>query len=324
MSDRKANETDQHWSEVQEKGTPLGLTFLLYTYKYLGRPVFTLVVSFIIGYFYLFAATQRQAARDFQEQAAHLRRKRGMTEWKPRPFRQFLNFGLSALDKISAWTGDIREKDIDFANFEVMKRAVDSGKGGVILISHHGNMEICRAIGKEIPNLRINAVVHTRNAAKFNDLMKKVAPDSGLNLFEVTSFGPDTAIRMMDKIQQGEFIVIVADRTSVQHRERSIDIEFMERTAWLPEGPFVLASILRCPVHFMSCVRTGKRFAADFTPYQERLILDRKNRQQAIRSAAQDYANWLETQALRQPDQWFNFFDFWKKPEQSQVHASKK
>ncbi|WP_221793285.1 hypothetical protein [Oceanobacter mangrovi] len=310
---------NSHWSEVDEKGSSLGLSLLLLVYKYLGRPVFTVIILFVITYFYCFAGEQRRAAQQFQQQVARVRQQRQQALWKPQPLRQFLNFGLSALDKISAWTGDITQHDIHFSQFDEMKAAVDSGRGGVILISHHGNMEILRAIGKHLPNLRINAVVHTRNAARFNELLQKVAPDSGLNLFEVTSFGPDTAIRMLDKIAAGEFIVIVADRTSVQHRDRSISARFLERDAWLPEGPFVLASILKSPVYFMSCLRTGKQagrpqFEADFRLYTNKLVLNRKDRQMSIGQAAQDYADWLEQLVLRYPDQWFNFFDFWRQP----------
>ncbi|WP_369856201.1 lipid A biosynthesis acyltransferase [Candidatus Thalassolituus haligoni] len=316
-SDPPSNKS-QHWSDVTEKGSSLGMILLLWFYRYLGRPAFSVVAFFVIGWFYLSARVQRQAAQDFQQRVAQHRLRLGMPEWQPRSFRQFLAFGFSALDKISAWAGDIHVNDVDFRNFQTMQQAVGSGQGGVILISHHGNMEICRAIGQQIPTLKINAVVHTRNAVKFNQLLQKVAPDAGLNLIEVTSFGPETAVMMLDKIERGEFIVIVADRTSVQYRERSLTADFLGVPAYLPEGPFILASILKCPVYFMACLRgDDNRFLVDFTPYTKRLLLDRKHRQQALANAAQDYAHWLEGLVLQFPTQWFNFFDFWEKPRPS-------
>ena len=57
------------------------------------------------------------------------------------------------------------------------------------------------------------------------------------------SIGP-----MTGKIDAGEWIAMVADRTSVSHEGRAIYCDFLGSEAPFPEGPFILAAMRACPV----------------------------------------------------------------------------
>ena len=56
-------------------------------------------------------------------------------------------------------------------------------------------------------------VVYTEHALRFNALLRQANADFGVNLIEVSHLGPDTAILLKEKIDQGELVVIVGDRT---------------------------------------------------------------------------------------------------------------
>jgi len=300
--------SSQHWAKLGERGSSLGLTIMLKSYKWFGKPVFSLILLFVTGYFYLSGKTQRDAILAYQKRVKALK-----PDFVISPYKQFLSFGFSILDKVSAWSGDIAYNDVDFADLELMREAVNSGEGGVILVSHHGNMEICRALSREVPNLKINVFVHTKNAVKFNNLISSVTKDYTLNLTEVTELGPETAILMADKVAQGEFVVIVGDRVSVNHSSRVVTADFLGETADFPQGPFVLAALMKCPVYFMCCIKIGRRYRVDFQRYADKLVLPRKEREAALKQVVQGYADWLQGQVLMSPLQWFNFFDFWEK-----------
>jgi predicted LPLAT superfamily acyltransferase len=72
-----------------------------------------------------------------------------------------------------------------------MLEIVAKQRGGVILTSHLGNMEVCRALSEGILNLKVNALVHTKNTIKFNQLLQLISPTSGINLIEVSELGPE-------------------------------------------------------------------------------------------------------------------------------------
>jgi predicted LPLAT superfamily acyltransferase len=76
-------------------------------------------------------------------------------------------------------------------------------------------------------------------------------------------------------------------------------------------GPFLLAHLLRCPVHTLFCSREGGRYRVHWTPFAERLDWPRGQREAAITQCAQRYGLALEAQCRATPFEWFNFFDFW-------------
>lgn len=302
------NNSGSHWAQISERGSSLGLNIMLKSYRWFGKPVFSFILFFVVAYFFFSGKEQRNSIINYQQRIKKL-----SPEFKIQPFKQFLSFGNSILDKVSAWSGDLKFSDVDFSQLEEMKQAVANGKGGVILISHHGNMEICRALSRQVPGLKINVFVHTKNAVKFNQIISNLTNDYSLNLTEVTELGPQTAMIMADKIAMGEFVVIVGDRISVNYNDRVVLADFLGEKACFPQGPFILASLLKCHVYFMCCMKINKRYKVDFTHYKEQLVLPRKSRMEALEEVVQDYANWLQKQTLEAPLQWFNFFDFWKK-----------
>jgi predicted LPLAT superfamily acyltransferase len=181
----------------------------------------------------------------------------------------------------------------------------------VLLIgSHHGNLEMLRGFG-ESHGLKINALVNTRNSPKLNEVLKLVSPRVLERMIQVDSLGPDAVIKLAELMEAGEHVAIVADRVSARHRHRSIHVPFFGRPAPFPEGPFVLASLLACPVYLVFCAKVGGKYRVYVEPFAEPLVLPRDKRREALERAVARYAERLEAHCLLAPTQWFNFFDFW-------------
>ena len=125
-----------------------------------------------------------------------------------------------------------------------------------------------------------------------------------------------------EKLERGEWVVIVGDRISAQAPERAVWADFLGKPAPFAIGPWVLASVLQCPVYLMFCMRQQNGYNLIFTPFAEQLQLPRKDRQQALQTTIQQYAQQLEQVACRYPLQWFNFYDFWHLPTPSQHKPS--
>lgn len=81
------------------------------------------------------------------------------------------------------------------------------------------------------------------------------------------------------------------------------------------KGPFILASILRCPVNLIFALRQHGKLHIHCETFADPLLLPRGERQQALQNAIDHYAARLEHYALQSPLDWFNFFDFWQLPE---------
>lgn len=303
-----------HWSRTPERGSLLGMQIMLASYRLLGRRGFSLLLYPVIGYFWLTGRAQREASRAYLARLEAFAGAQGVAlPAEPRSsFRHFLRFGEAALDKLAGWRGDITEQQVELVGAEHYQAAINSGKGVLLLGSHLGDLELCRALGSRKQGLRINALVFTRHAARFNALLKQINPDSHLNLIQVQELGADTAILLKVKLEQGEWVVIVGDRTSVTREKRVIWADFLGAPAPFPLGPFVLSSVLGCPVYLMFGLKEQGRFRVHFEPFADGQPLPRQGRQQILASRVQAYADRLQHHCLRAPLDWFNFFDFWQ------------
>ncbi|MFQ2382213.1 glycosyltransferase family 2 protein [Aeromonas dhakensis] len=303
-----------HWSRTPERGSLLGMQIMLASYRLLGRRGFSLLLYPVIGYFWLTGRAQREASRAYLARLETFANAQGVAlPAEPRSsFRHFLRFGEAALDKLAGWRGDITEQQVELVGAEHYQAAINSGKGVLLLGSHLGDLELCRALGSRKQGLRINALVFTRHAARFNALLKQINPDSHLNLIQVQELGADTAILLKEKLEQGEWVVIVGDRTSVTREKRVIWADFLGAPAPFPLGPFVLSSVLGCPVYLMFGLKEQGRFRVHFEPFADGQPLPRQGRQQILASRVQAYADRLQHHCLQAPLDWFNFFDFWQ------------
>ncbi|WAG10295.1 glycosyltransferase family 2 protein [Aeromonas dhakensis] len=303
-----------HWSRTPERGSLLGMQIMLASYRLLGRRGFSLLLYPVIGYFWLTGRAQREASQTYLARLETFANAQGVAlPAEPRSsFRHFLRFGEAALDKLAGWRGDITEQEVELVGAEHYQTAINSGKGVLLLGSHLGDLELCRALGSRKQGLRINALVFTRHAARFNALLKQINPDSHLNLIQVQELGADTAILLKEKLEQGEWVVIVGDRTSVTREKRVIWADFLGAPAPFPLGPFVLSSVLGCPVYLMFGLKEQGRFRVHFEPFADGQPLPRQGRQQILASRVQAYADRLQHHCLQAPLDWFNFFDFWQ------------
>jgi len=316
-----------HWAATPERRGQWGLRFMLWLYQRAGRLPFILLLWPVVAVYWLSGRAARSASQQWLTRVQAVAHQQQIALPQPlSSYRHFLRFGNSMLDKVASWRGDLQwGRDIDFApGAETVIRAAE-GKGQLILASHLGDIEACRAMAKQVSGLVINALVFTDNAQRFRAVLESIAPQAGVNLLPVSDIGPDTAILLQQKLDAGEWVAIVGDRTAVQRQRggerRVVWSEFMGQPAPFPQGPFVLAAALRCPVLLMFALRQQGKLRVHCEAFADPLPLPRNGRQQALQAAVDRYAARLQHHALLAPLDWFNFYDFWALPEEEQRDA---
>ncbi|WP_318520305.1 glycosyltransferase family 2 protein [Photobacterium leiognathi] len=314
----KRKSTDQqHWSSHAERGTILGIKTLLAVYSLLGRKAFNVLLKAVMGYYYLTGKKARKASEDYLEQLESYASDNQLAlPAKLNSYDHLLSFGHTMLDKLVAWKGDYSENNLTIHGDEHFNELAKRQQGIVVLGSHLGNLELCRALSSRHPDIKINALVFTEHAERFNAVLKAINPNSDLNLIQVNELGADTAIMLQQKVEQGEWVVIVGDRTSVTKEQRVVWADFLGKPAPFPQGPFILASVLKVPVYTLFGLRDDSQatphFDVYFEPFSEQLILPRKTRETALQETVQQYASRLESYTIKAPLQWYNFFNFWQ------------
>lgn len=242
----------------------------------------------MVGVYWLTAAHARKASQYW------LTRVRTQLTSRQRPvpsrltsFHHFLRFGEAMLDKIASWRGELQfGRDVVFAARAQKRRSTSRRqRANCCWPLHLGDVEACRALAQLQGSKTINALVFSDNAQRFKQIMDEMAPQAGLNLMPVTNIGPDTAILLKEKLERGEWIAIVGDRIAVNPQRggewRVCWSRFMGQPAPFPQGPFILASILRCPVQLIFALRQNGKRHIHCEPFADPLLLPRAERQQA-------------------------------------------
>lgn len=311
----------QHWAQQDEVKGLWGMRLMLRVWQLFGRRAFTLLLWPVIGVYWLTARPARQASQQWTARVKQVLTQRNMPV-PPRlnSFFHFMRFGNAMLDKVASWRGELKfHRDVVFAPGAYDVLDADASQGKLLLASHLGDVEACRALAQLEGSKVINALVFSDNAQRFKQIMTEMAPQAGVNLMPVTDIGPDTAIAIKEKLERGEWVAIVGDRIAVTPQRggdwRVIWSSFMGQPAPFPQGPFILASILRCPVVLIYALRQQGALTIHCEPFADPLLLPRGERQQALQQAVDRYAQRLEHYALMSPLDWFNFFDFWHLPD---------
>ena len=302
-----------HWAKVEERGVVWGMHFLLKVYLIFGRKVLQVFLYPVVSYYWLINTKGRKASQQYLQRISSLQTSVPITGSLKESYLHFICFANALIDKIAAWSGSLTLDDIEYIGREPVVNHMARGQGVLILGSHLGNLEICRVIAKLRKNVTINVLVHTQHTEKFNIVLNKYADSGKVNLIQVTSVNAGTAMLLQDKIEAGELVIIAADRVPVNGQGRVAEAKFLGQMANFPQGPFILAFLLKCPVFTLFCIKHDDKQVIYFDPFSDGHPVSRKERGSAIQQAVEKFAERLESYCLKAPFQWFNFYDFWQK-----------
>lgn len=322
--------TPAAWAQIPEKKGLLGMKIMVRCCTLLGRRAFSILLYPVMLVFYLSSPAARRASAQFLHRVEAVRQQRGLKAEPGRfsSFRHFYSFGQTLMDKILSWQGRLQlGREVFFA--PGAREVLDACPGGqIMLVSHLGDIELCRALVAAGKLRRITALVFHHNAARFAQIMREFAPGSELNLIALSDFGPELALTIQDLIQQGHIVAIAADRLAVPGRtsavQRCSSVPFLGAEAPFAHGPWILASLMHCPVTAMFALREQGKIMIYTHLLSQELRLGRRTREADLRAVISAYARILEDHALRHPYEWFNFFDFWVLPEPAAAAADSK
>lgn len=298
-----------HWADLNEVSASLGIRLLFLVYKLFGRLPVLLILYPVILWFLIFSKVARRSSYDYLERLYQY--SGGVT---PKPswinvYRHIYSFGECILDKLIIWSGNINDLNYSLDQIKEFDDLTNEGKGAIIVVSHLGNLDFCRAIARLHPNIDLTVLVHTIHAVKFNKLLKAINPDSALNIIQVSKFSMQDAMFLSERIQKGGLIAIAADRVPLTWGN-TIAVSFLGSKADFPLGAYLLGKALGCGLLFLMAVKVNGHYEvsskkiADFSD---------PNKQDSVELAAKKFADSLKDGCLRSPFQWFNFYPFWQR-----------
>lgn len=302
-----ASATTPHWRAEEERGSIFWIKAMVIFATMFGRGPARLIVAFVAFYFTLFSANARRAVHVFRR---HLGEPTGF--WAA--YRQVLRFAQCSLDTLFFLQGKTKYFTVSRNGHHHLERLRETKTGVILLGAHLGSFSAMRMQSAK-ESLPLHPVVYTKHAKRFNRVIEELDPGSKVSLIEMGEGGEiDFMLSIREKLEAGAMIAILGDRT--QAGKKNVTVDFLGGKAEVPAGPYLLASMLRCPVYFTAGLyRGGNHYELFCIPFAERIDLPRGKREEGIQRYAQQYADQLAEFCRKAPDNWFNFYDFWVRPE---------
>ena len=304
------SEPQQHWADHKERGSFRLMKLTALGVKLLGRRVLSPVLYAIVLYFFLFGARARRSIWLYQQRLAEWSGRDELRPTRWRVFGQFMAFADALLDKLDVWNGRLKIEDIEIVDPAQLRNQLRSERGQMLVGAHLGNLEVCRALAELGEQVTMNVLVHTRHAEQFNRLLGE-AGASHLRLIQVSELNPAVMLQLNQRLENGEWLAIAGDRVPL-HGGRNVEVDFLGHPALFPQGPWLLAGLLKCPVNLMFCLKHEGRYRVILESFTDAVIWRRSDREQVIAHWATRYAERLGHYCLEAPQQWFNFYPFWK------------
>jgi predicted LPLAT superfamily acyltransferase len=289
----------QAWLAQRERGTLTAFRLIAWITQRIGYGAGRALLHPICLYFVIFARRAPRASRDYLQRV--LGRKPG---WRD-VYRHYHTFASTILDRVLLLSGRVGDFELAIEGPDVVARALAEGRGLLLLGSHVGSFELCRAAGATQPGLVVHIVMHEANAGKIATWMREVAPERAPRV--IAPGQPDTMLRIRDAVVRGEVVAMLGDRPI--GRSATLPVDFLGAKAQFPTGPLRLALALDVPVVLFFGLYRGPRF---YDLFFERLPTGVGDAQTRLGPLVRAYVARLETHTRAAPYNWFNFYDYWE------------
>ncbi len=284
----------------KSKGTPLGYQFFIVVLKTVGVYPAYFFLYFVVLYYFLFSIeTSKHIYRFF-----HFRIGYSKTKSIFKIYRNYHLLGQMLIDKIVIMWG-MREKfTSESFGAENLRAIVAQKKGGILLGAHLGNWEIA---GHYLMNYSdtINILVYDREHEQIKQYLENVTGGRKFNMIPIKD-DLSHVYTIGEALGRNEIIATTADRYLSETRTKPV--KFLEEDAQFPVGIFQIIKSFRAPYSFVYGV---KRRATHYNFYcrPHRNV----SNETTLEMIMEDYVRDLERMVKENPEQWFNYYDFWKK-----------
>ncbi len=283
--------------EGKSKGTPLGYKIFIFIINKIGTTAAYLLLYPVVAYYVLFSTKSNRAIKQYFSKLKAYTPKKIKTSL----FSNYYNMGQTLIDKIAIISAGELKFEIEREGMVNLKEMDAQKTGGFLIGAHMGNWEIAGHLMK-IYTTPVNIVLLDGEEEQIKNVMDGAMGDRHFKTIPIRD-DMSHIFKIHEAARNKEFICIHGDR--FLPGQKTLEAPFLGDTAAFPAGPFTMASKLGLPVSF---VYGMKETATHYHFYCTKPILGQVSKNEILAS----YIQKLEEMVMRYPNQWFNFYPFWK------------
>jgi KDO2-lipid IV(A) lauroyltransferase len=192
---------------------------------------------------------------------------------------------------------------------EHLDRALAGGCGAILISPHLGNWEL-GGLGLADRGYPLNVLTFRERDEKVNELREKVRGARGIRFIYVDrdDTSPLAIIEAVNALRRNEVLALLGDRDGSSH---TVTFNFFGRPAEIPVGAAYLAIATGAPVIPVFVPLEGRRYST-IMEGPIHFVEGRADHGAAIREGTEKILRVFERYIQAYPDQWYNFFDYWK------------
>lgn len=284
-------------SNIGQKGMILLFHLFSVTFCYV-------ILALAIPFYFLFAAKGRNAIYRYFRDRFHYSRFKSFRK----TFVNHFIFGQCLLDRFAVYAGKMNFFDLEIVGNEHFMTLIEGEKGFIIASSHIGNFELNGYLLRQ-EKKHINAVIFGGETEEVMKNRTKITSKNNISLIPVL---PDMShlFQINNALGKGEIISMPCDRTFGS--AKSVECDFLGGKADFPIGAFTLAATFDVPVITIFTIKKNYR---KYITYVKPVVADypqgASNKLKA-EYLTRAFVRNLEEILRQYPEQWFNFYDFWK------------
>ena len=286
-------------------GNTLGQRALLVLFHVVNVTVGYVFLAFVVPFYMLFGR------KGYLSIYKYFRRHFSCSPLKAflKTYQNHFIFGQCMLDRFAVYAGRKNFFRLKFTGNDEFHRLLDEEKGFIIASSHVANFELSGYLLKQ-DKKRINALVfggetkevmeNRLKALKMNNVSIIPVEDDLSHIFTVHA-----------ALSAGEIVSMPCDR--IFGSAKSVECDFLSGKADFPVGAFTLAAGFDVPV---VSIFVMKESVSNYHVHVKPILLDdsiKASKREKAELLTRAFAKELETVVRQYPEQWFNFYGFWKK-----------
>ncbi len=297
-----------HWSERSEGGGKFAIWLLVTISLRLGRMTARALLYPITLYFFFRRTVERRQSREFLTRALG----RPATAWDI--MRHIHAYAATTLDRVFMLAQTTRRFDIRVQGLAQLDAQIALGRGVLLLGAHIGSFEILRVLATERPDIKTRILMDRQQTPALTELLLALNPKVDASIIDVGAQDTNVALAIHEAAKEGALIGMLADRS--RPREATTAVTFFDRPAEFPTAPYLIASLLDLPVTLIFGLYRGRdRYDLYFETFAEHIAIPRRERAALLNEWAAKFAARLEHYTRLDPYNWFNFYDFWHRPD---------
>ena len=291
---------EREWEGVTG-GTTLGQKAMKITFSVVNVRVGYVILAFVVPFYMLFRR------KGYLSIYRYFRWQHGYSPLKSffYTYRNHFVFGQAMLDRFAVYAGQKNFK-IDSPDNDLFISMLENPHGCIVAGAHVGNPELCGYLLRQ-QKKRINCLIYGGEAQEVQKNRTKILERNNIRTIPVSE-DMSHIFLINEALKDGEMVSMPCDRTFGS--SKSVECDFLNGKADFPIGAFVLARQFDVPVLAMFALKTKT------SQYRIRIVrisvpAERSKREQT-ESMTRTFAHELECIVKKYPEQWFNFYNFWK------------